>query len=446
MIYRRKVMLLAMIFAIVSSSHGELRPSGSSADLAKPTPAQAAWHDMEVGMFYHFDMRTMSGVEKPINPAPLKIFNPTKLDTDQWLEAAKAIGAKYAILVVKHSSGFMLWQSDLYPYSVKQTPWRDGKGDILADFIRSCKKYDIKPGIYASMTCNSYWNVLAHKVNRGKGGDPEALKKYSDMCEKMVTELWTKYGKFTEIWFDGGVLPVEKGGPDLVPILKKHQPQAVVFQSPERGGIRWVGNEKGVADYPCWSTVKILNDPGSGDPDGKIWNPGECDVPVRNHHWFWNPNQDHKLYSLNELVDMYYKSVGRNCTLLLNANPNRDGLIPEADMKRYIEFGKEIRRRFSRPIARTTGKGKKVELSLKNPSEINHVIIMEDIAQGERVRVYKVEGLLPDGQWIELCEGQSIGHKRIQVFDTKTLKKIRLRVTKSAVEPIIRELAVYNVK
>ena len=265
-------------------------------------------------------MVTFTGQMKPRTPADVNTYNPAKLDTDQWIGVAKAMGAKYAVFVAKHCTGFLSWQSNAYPYGVKQTSWRGGKGDVVRDFIKSCRKAGIKPGLYASVSCNAWWGVDNPGVI--KWGDRQQ-KDYNKACEAMLTELWSNYGELTEIWFDGGVLPVEQGGPDLFPILKKHQPKAIVFQSPAPGGIRWIGNEKGVASYPCWGTVKKLNDPGQGDPDGTVWNPGECDVPLPGHDWFWKgqarleePNDEAQQKTLSRLMDMYYKSVGRNCNLL----------------------------------------------------------------------------------------------------------------------------------
>ena len=161
------------------------------------------------------------------------LYNPVDLDTDQWMEAAKAMGAKYAVFVAKHCSGFLQWQTDIYPYGVRQSGWRDGKGDVVGDFVESCRKYGIKPGIYASVTANGYWEVdNPGLVNQGKGGDPEKQAEYAGVCENMLTELWSRYGELTEVWFDGGALPPDKGGPDMIPILQEFQPNAIVFQGP----------------------------------------------------------------------------------------------------------------------------------------------------------------------------------------------------------------------
>ena len=169
------------------------------------------------------------------------------------------------------------------------------------------------------------------------------------------------------------------------------------------------------------------------------------DVPLRNHDWFWVPNREHTIYPLNRLVKMYYESVGRNCTLILGVTPDRDGLVPDPDLKRMEELGKEIRRRFGKALAKTKGKGTSVELSMRRPAVINHVSIMEDIKYGERIRKYVVEGHVGGDKWQKLCEGISVGHKRIQQFNPTEVAKIRLRCTESVATPRIRQLAVYYV-
>jgi len=252
-----------------------------------------------------------------------------------------------------------------------------------------------------------------------EGGDAAKQAEYARICERMVSELWGNYGGLFYVWFDGGALPPDKGGPDLVPILKKLQPHAVCFQGPPdspAGNTRWPGNESGVTAYPTWATVAHSGDGGDGDPNGKIWQPGECDAPLRKHDWFWHPKSEQKIRSVEELVGMYYQSVGRNSNLILNGNIDRRGLVPEADMKRFKEFGDEIRRRFGKSLVETQGKGEVVELTLDKPTLIDHVIIMEQIAEGERIRQYVVEGMAA-GQWQTLCKGQSVGHKRIERFD-----------------------------
>jgi alpha-L-fucosidase len=441
------VFMAAVCLTLHWSNISGAQPAGVK--LARPTPEQAAWQDLELGLFIHYDMPVFKPgwdhrqYEKRPEPS---LFNPRKLNTDQWLEAAKAMGAKYAVLVAKHGSGFMCWQSDLYPYGMKQSPYKNGQGDIVRDFVNSCRKYGIRPGIYAHMGCNGYLEVdNPGLVNRGKGGDPDKQARYARICEGMLTELWGNYGALSEIWFDGGVLDPGKGGPDMLPILHRLQPKAIVFQGPA-ASIRWIGNEDGVAPYPCWATVPEVRDyNGPGTADGSKWLPGECDVPLRQGVWLWEPGTEGRLFSVDQLMDRYYRSVGHNCNLLLNANPDPDGLIPEPDMKRHQEFGDEIRRRFGQSVAETNGTGEAVELALTQPTRIDHVITMENILEGERVREYAVEGFVGD-RWQELCRGTAIGHKKIDQFNPTEVTKIRWRCLKSVAEPRIRRLSVYSVR
>ena len=219
-------------------------------------------------------------------------------------------------------------------------------------------------------------------------------------------------------------------------------PQQPPMMAAPAATIRWVGNEDGVAPYPCWSTVRDLDKAGGGDPDGKLWCPGECDVPIRKTQWFWKPGEEDRVKDADHLVGLYYKSVGRNCNLLLNANIARDGLVPEPDMTRYKEFGREVRRRFGRPLAETKGEGETVQLSLGKPTRMDHIVTMEDIRHGERVRKYAVEAEV-GGQWREICGGSCVGHKRIDAVSPITAPAIRLRCLESVATPKIRSPAVH---
>lgn len=438
-------------------------PAGSGAGLVKPLPRQVRWQDYELGLVYHFDLDVyMPGGHhhersrrEQLDPA---LYRPTRLDTDQWLAAAQAAGARYAIFTATHHQGFLQWQSDLYPFGLKQVDWRDGKGDIVADFVASCHKVNIAPGLYIGIRFNAYWQVYNYQVNGGQGGDPEKHARYMRVCQQMVEELCRRYGPLCEIWFDGGVLTAEQGGPDVVPIVDRYQPDTIFYHSGQRAHHRWAGSEDGTAGYPCWATVpsvggQILAHQDAqkrqtwlrhGDPDGAAWCPAMADAPIREHDWLWIPGREDRVQPLDRLVEMYYRSVGHNANLMLGAVPDIDGLIPKTDFKRYAELGREIRRRFETPVAQTSGRGLSVEVTLPQPTRIDHVIIMEDIAHGERVRVYIVEGLVSGDRWQVLCEGASIGHKRIQRFDGTEVAKVRLRVAESAAEPMIRSFAIYN--
>lgn len=426
--------------------------------LVKPLPKQIEWQNCEIGVIYHFDLTVYAQggwaghSKQPLDP---NLYYPAKLDTDQWLEAAVATGARYAIFTATHFNGFLQWQSDLYPYGLKQSKWRDGKGDVVRDFIESCHKYNIKPGLYLSTHRNTYWEVDAHRVNWGRGEDKTAQDKFNGICEQMVEELCSRYGELFQIWFDAGVKTPEEGGPDVLPIVDKHQPDMVFYHSIQRAEHRWIGNEAGVAGYPCWATIPNTLSQGrahgegkkwvleNGDPDGSVWSPGMCDAPLRNHDWFWVPNRENRIQSLNNLVNWYYKSVGRNANLLLGLTPDPDGLLPEPDYARLTELGNEIRRCFDNPLAQTSGQGETVELTLKQPTEIDHIVIMEDIAHGQRVREYVVEALAGGDRWKRICDGISIGHKRIHEFEPVKIAAIRLRCTEMTAIPRILNLSVF---
>lgn len=426
--------------------------------LAKPTKQQLIWHEQELGMFFHFDIP----VFKPgwnwrswrDYPAP-DMYNPAKLDTDQWMEAAKAMGAKYVVFVAKHCSGFLQWQSNLYNYGVKQSGWRGGKGDVVKDFVESARRYGLKPGLYASLSANGWLGVdNPGRVNHGHGGDDAAQKRYNDICENMVTELWTRYGELFEIWFDGGVMPPEMGGPTILPLLEKYQPQAIVFQGPKtaRNCIRWIGNERGVASYPCWSSVANGTSEGgdvesgdfSGNPDAPLWIPGESDVPIRNHAWFWGENEGNwKYWSDEELLDKYYSSVGRNTNLLLNANPGPDGLVDERDMAQYRRFGNMIKNVYANRVGEVSGDGAELVMKLMQPEKVNQIELMEDIGNGHVVRRFTIDGELAEGGVKTLAEGSCIGHKCLMKFTAEAVKSLRLRITDAVGTPHIRAFRVY---
>ena len=433
-------------------------------DLTTPSAAQLAWHDMELGMFIHFEPITFkSSPNYHQDPAELpaaESINPARLDTDQWLEAARSMGAKWAVFTAQHNSGFCMWPTDAYDYGIRQSPWRQGKGDVVGDFVDSCHKYGLKPGLYCSFQPNYYLGFTSRKWTQ----DAESYQRFLRTFEKLILELCTRYGELVEIWFDGGFPTLEgewrwgdgvyDGGPDIAPILDQHQPNIVVSQGPLSGS-RWTGNEGGTAMYPCWSTLShpiaerrvppqerygLL---GHGEPDGECWIPAEGNTPLRTpHEWFWKA-EGQGLKSATHLAGLYYHSVGRNSNLLINASPNDEGLIPEEDMARYAELGKELTHRFRNCVFETSGSGETLEVELDHPVTFDQVVIMEDIAQGERIREYVFEARLDHGGWFELCRGTSVGHKRIQVIPPFETVAIQLRCPQSVAEPQIRRLALY---
>jgi alpha-L-fucosidase len=433
--------------------------SAAPINIPRPTRAQQAWQDFEVGVVFHYDMPVFApeGWKDYKSVFDPNLYQPKKLDTDQWIEAAKAAGARYAIFTATHFNGFLQWQSDLYPYGLKQTSWRGGKADIFGDFVKSCRKAGIAPGVYLSCHRNAFQKVWKYRVDWGNGGEGQAA--FARLGAAMTGELMSRYGPLCEIWFDAGIPAPENGGPDVVPVVDRHQKQIVFYHSPQRREHRWIGNEAGYAGDPCWATMPDLaaadrahQQGGSanrelllhGDPQGTLWSPGMVDVPIRNHEWFWRPGDDRKVYAPEALVEMYYKSVGLNSNLIFGGTPDSDGLIPEADFKSYAAFGREIRRRFSSPVAETKGHGNVVTLRMRKPARIDHVAIMENIAQGERIRGYQVEALTGAERWTSLGAGESVGHKRIHRFAAVEAASVRLTISRAVAEPRIRSLAAYG--
>jgi alpha-L-fucosidase len=435
----------------------------SESPLALPTPPQLAWQDFEIGLIYHFDITIAAGdtsarniTRKTWDP---DVYQPRLLDTDQWIEAAKVCGARYAIFTATHFSGFMQWQSDAYPYGLRQTSWRDGKGDVVADFVTSCRKAGIMPGIYFSVHRNVYQQVWDYYADWGKGRGTPAQEKFNRIAERQMEELCSRYGPLAEIWFDAGAKVPAEGGPDMLPIFEKHQPGAVFYHSTQRADHRWIGNEAGLSANPCWATMpggqgaRSHNSPAwkpllaSGDPDGTAWSPGMVDVPLRGanriHNWLWAPNQDTGVLPTDALVRIYHNSVGSNCNFIIGEVINRDGLVPDPDIKRLAEFGAAIKRRYGTPVAETSGTGMSLELKLPAASRITSAVLMEDIAHGERIRNYALEGLRPGGGWQELARGQSVGHKRIEQFPAIELTALRWVVTTAKADPRFRKLAAY---
>lgn len=401
-----------------------------------PTPEQIAWHEMELEMFLCLDPCTWQGREYDDHSTPLDEINPAQLDTDQWCEAAKAFGAKQILFVAKHTGGFCWWPTETTEYCVRNIPWKNGQGDVLGDLADSCRSHGLKLGVYI-YPGDDQWG--AGIGSGGKTADPARQEAYNEVLRRQWTEVLTRYGEISEIWFDGSCV-IELGD-----IIEKYAPRAMVFQGPH-ATLRWPGNEKGVAPEPAWQTVKI-DDAKSGvatgahsDPDGEAWLPMEMDTPLLDHKWFWAPNTDHMIKPLDKLVDIYLKSVGRGCVLLLNATPDTSGRIPESHMRRYREFGQAIRRLYENEKGETAGEGEEFLISFDQPTPVNQVVIKEDIRNGHVVREFCVEGLI-EGEWRLLAQGRPIGYKRIERFEPVAAEKIRLRTTKSAGRPRITQFA-----
>ncbi|MDX2442525.1 MAG: alpha-L-fucosidase [Bacteroidales bacterium] len=410
--------------------------------LAIPSSIQYKWHEQERIMFVCLDPATWQGREYDNHSMPLDRINPNELDTDQWCETAISWGAKEILFVAKHTGGFCWWQTETSDYGIKDTPYKNGKGDVLKELSESCKKYGLNLGIYV------YPGDETWGAGIGSGGrthDPSRQEAYNKVFRQQLTETLANYGEVIEVWFDGSCVI------DVSDILERYAKNSVIFQGPN-ATLRWPGTESGKLFYPVWNTVKS-EDFNTGvstqvhdDPKGDVWAPLETNTTLYNHYWFWSPKNAEKQKTMEELMECYYKSVGYGSVFLLNSTPDTTGLISEADRKLYKAFGEEIKRRFETPVAELESiHGDTITLELHERRNINHVITMEDYRLGHRIREYKIEGF-SKGSWKELWSGQSVGRKKIDYFDELEVSKIRLIVTKFVNEPVIRNLSAYNVE
>jgi alpha-L-fucosidase len=459
---KAKISFLAMLLVFVWPI--DIFAQSQKSPLPVPNERHLAWQEAELGALFSYDLHVFDGkkysqARNRITPIPdYQVFHPKHLDTDQWIRAAKAAGAKFAILTATHETGFALYQSDVNPFCLKAVKWRGGKGDIVKDFVESCRKYGVKPGIYVGIRWNSYFGVHDFQVN-GEGEFREMRQAhYRKMCEGMVIELCTRYGELFEIWFDGGADHPDNGAPDVLPIVKQYQPDCLFYHNLQVAEARWGGSESGTVPYPCWATFPNPYSHGGdtqaeriqllkhGDPEGKYWMPAMSDAPLRGHNgrheWFWEPGDEAHIEPLEDLMEMYDKSVGRNSTLIIGLTPDPDGLLPDPDVRRLAEWGREIERRFSRPLATVSGEGKTLEIQLAGEQAVDQVVIQENIKNGERVRDYSVQ-IYQNGEWVEVCRGLCIGHKRIQRFNPVSTNRIRLIIREAVATPQIKTFSVY---
>lgn len=406
----------------------------------RPTARQLAYQDWEFGLFLHFGLRTfyegyVDFDKRPMSPAA---FNPVRLDCGQWIRTAKEAGMNYAVLTAKHHDGFSNWPTKYSTFSVSASPWKDGKGDVVKEFVGACREYGVNPGIYYSPYDGSadFYNQDA--------------KAYDDYFVGQITELLTGYGEIDVLWFDGcGSENHDYDWPRIIGEIRRLQPNILIFNMGDPD-FRWVGNEDGIAPIPCWNVVdstdfSIMTDDKEKLKD-RLWLPAECDVQLRSN-WFYSDSDAHALKSLEELMGLYALSVGRGANLLLNIGPDRDGLFPDIDAERLLEFGAEIRRRYGQPIATITDfelrDGKWVYES-KEARLIDHVVLGEDLTEGEGVKRFALSIITAKSRRpFRVYEGRNIGHKAIVRLPAVKARGIVLDILESDGEPAIRSLSIH---
>jgi alpha-L-fucosidase len=448
-----------------------------------PTERQLRWHEMQFYGFLHFTVNTFTDKEWGEGDESEALFNPTDFDADQIVSAAKDAGMKGLILTAKHHDGFCLWPSKYTEHSVKNSPWKNGQGDVVKEMATACRRQGLKFGVYLSP-----WDR-----NHKDYGRPEYLVYYRDQ----LRELLTQYGDIFTVWFDGA-----NGGngyyggaretrridartyydwDNTRRLVRDLMPMAVMF-SDAGPDVRWVGNERGIAGDPCWATLNVAgrypggSDKGlnSGERPGTDWIPAECDVSIR-PGWFYHPKEDAKVKTPAQLLEIYYKSVGRGACLNLNIPPDRRGRVSESDLRALREFRRILDGTFARNLAgdaRITASSTRsgsAEFSAKQlvdpnrrsywapdhsvttpelvleftkPVTFNIVGLREYLPLGQRVEAFALDQW-QDGRWVEFNRGTSVGNLHLVRGARITTEKVRLRITQAPVCPALTELGLF---
>lgn len=454
--------------------------------LPVPEPKQVEWQQMETYAFIHFGLNTFNDREWGYGDTDPKTFNPTNLDCEQWVQTLVKAGMKGVILTAKHHDGFCLWPFEGTDYSVKNSPWKNGQGNVVKELSEACKKYGLKFAVYLSP-----WD--RHQANYGT---PEYLPYFY----AQLHDLLTNYGPVFEVWFDGAnggdgwyggakdIRTIDRKNyynyPRIYEMLDSIQPQAIIF-SDGGPGCRWVGNEKGFAGATNWSFLRKGEvHPGYdksyelqyGHPDGNQWVPAECDVSIR-PGWFYHPEEDDRVKSPDQLVDLYYRSVGHNATLLLNFPVDRRGLIHPVDSANAVRFHEMIQQQLKTNLVAgmipkvsnerggdfvasaltddnfdtywATEDGvttADIEFSFDTPTRMNRMMLQEYIPLGQRVKAFVVEYLDKD-TWLPVKlneETTTIGYKRLLRFETVETKGMRIRITDARGPLCLSNVGVYD--
>ncbi len=380
---------------------------------------QLEFLDWEFGVFFHFGIRTFNEGHRDwdMKPMALSSFQPSELDCDEWIRTGREAGATYAILVCKHHDGFANWPSVYTDYSVANTPWKDGKGDVVREFVDACRKYGLKVGLYYSPAQFG----SAQMVSRD----------YDDYFINQIRELLTRYGRIDYLWFDGcGSENHRYDTARIVAEIRKCQPEILLFNmwDPDT---KWVGNEAGVAHSPNKLTVSTLDFSINKDIQDLLQEPKflptECDFRMRQENWFFSDRDAHTVKSLDELMGLYYYSVGRGANMLLNIGPDRRGKLPVEDKAALLQFGKKVKEVFSGRIpCKTAHSGKTLSLELE-PQLVNHVILSERIDPNDEIESFAVQAFpCGGGAPITVYRGTTVGHKAICAFPT--IKTYRVAV------------------
>lgn len=480
-----QLLFALLLLSFFGCSQNNEMPADIPANTVLPSAQQLAYQQLEFVGFIHFTVNTFTDKEWGYGDESPDIFNPVELDAEQWARTAKAAGMQELILTAKHHDGFCLWPSEYTEHSVKNSPYKNGTGDIVQELVDACRKYGLKVGLYLSP-----WDR-----NHPDYGKPEYITYYRNQ----LRELLTNYGDINEIWFDGanggdgyygGANEVRKidretyyDWPATFTLVKELQPDIKIF-SDAGPDLHWIGNEHGFAGETFWSTIQAdslvigASDPAylnTGDPRGQDWIVGQCDVSIR-PGWFYHAAQDDRVKSPQDLLDIYYQSIGRNAVLLINLPPNKQGLLHQNDIDSLLAFREILDETFANNLAKeararannhrqnhpkfapeqvlddldttywaTDESTLPAEISLQFPvaTTFDRLLIQEPIRLGQRVSTFRVEAMA-DNQWQVLHEGTTIGYKRLLRVPPVTTNAIRLTVEAANNTVAISNIEIYK--
>ena len=491
-INRRQLILASGAVALERMLHAAPRAAAPVPFGATPSMQQRRWQRLETYAFLHFTVNTFTDKEWGYGDEDPNVFNPTAFDADAIVSPLKAAGMKAVILTCKHHDGFCLWPTKTTEHCIRNSRWRNGKGDVVADISTAAHRAGLGFGVYVSP-----WD---------RANPLYATPAYLPVYREQIKELLTNYGPLVEVWFDGanGGDGYYGGARDKRTIDKDHyyewpatfklirglQPDAAIFCPDGGGDIRWVGNENGHAGDPCWATYNQpsavaqdehasakggQNELMTGTRNGKQWMPAECDVSIR-PGWFWHENEDSKVKSPDQLVDLYFESVGRGASLLLNVPPNRQGLLQDSDVTSLLRFRKKLDALFAEDLAQQAKlsasnvregmsqfnarnltdrdpetywatddsvHAAEVVANLEKPQAVSIVRLREAIALGQRVRVFGLD-IWKDNAWSEVAAGTSIGACRLmRIPKQDRVTKLRLRIVHADASIALSELSMF---
>ena len=478
-----KYLIYGIILSIFSIGLNYAQTKAPSPFGPVPNENQMKWQEMEYYSFLHFSLNTFTDQEWGNGDEDVRLFNPKDLDCRQWARVCKKAGMKGIIMVVKHHCGFCLWPSKYTEFSVKNSPWKDGKGDVVRELADACKEYGLKLGIYLSPWDRNFADY--------------AKPEYITYFRNQLTELLTNYGPIFEIWFDGA-----NGGSgyyggaretrridrttyydwkNTYALIRKLQPDIMIWNDGgDRGDLRWVGTEAGYVGETNWSLLNATGDVPEemlryGVENGDSWVPGEVNTSIR-PGWFYHTFEDNRVKTLPQLMNIYYSSIGRNGTLLLNFPIDTRGLIHENDIKASKDFAAAVKETFAVNLAEKAkvsasnirGNSKEfgaertidgnkdtywatddgvvkasLTIDLGKPTTFNRFLVQEYIRLGQRIKAFTIE-VLVDGTWKEVAKATTIGYKRILLFPTVKATRLRFNITDSKSCPVISNIGIYN--